>query len=279
MMAEYPTDDIEAFANTGKCVFALSDIEKLRNECYPAPIIGELEGKGREGKEAMLNLRFVETSIGKLHIWRKPNTIPDAKSNRYIITVDVGGISDNADYSVISVIDRFSPLGKPEVVAQWRGHTYHDLLAWKAAQIAKWYQNGLLVIESNTLETEFTEGDGSAYILDLVNEVYSNFYWRMPSASNPSHERRIGFHTNRRTKEQVIYSMMRILRDNLYIEHDTLALDEYSVYEKQPNGTYGAMKGRHDDILMTRCIGLYIAQEESKKDQSRNTTSALKKQY
>ena len=279
MMAEYPTDDIEAFANTGKCVFALSDIEQFRNDCFQPSLVGELEGNAREGKSALNNLRFVESSTGKLHVWRKPPTIPVNANNRYIVTVDVGGISDSADYSVIAVVDRLSPLGKPEIVAHWRGHTYHDLLAWKAAQIARWYNNELLVIESNTLETEFTEGDGSAYILDIVSQAYSNFYWRMPSASNPSHERRIGFHTNRRTKEQVIYSMMRIIRDHLYIEHDSHALDEFSVYEKQPNGSYAAMKGQHDDILMTRCIALYIAQEEAKKDLSRLSSSSLKKQY
>ena len=228
MMAEYPTDDIEAFANTGKCVFNIADIERLRNNCYPAPFIGEVEGDSREGCNAMRNLRFTETPGGKLHVWRKPDLFLQNRKNRYIITVDVGGISDSADYSVITVIDRHSPDGKPEVVAQWRGHTYHDLLAWKAAQIARWYCNGLLVIESNSLETEFTEGDGSNYILDIVNEVYSNFYWREPSASAPEKSHRIGFHTNRRTKEQVIYSQMRVLRDNLYTEHDVMALDEYT---------------------------------------------------
>ncbi|MEE1298660.1 MAG: hypothetical protein UHE62_08030, partial [Muribaculaceae bacterium] len=126
---------------------------------------------------------------------------------------------------------------------------------------------------------EFTEGDGSSYILDLIDEVYHNLYRREPSASAPDKTRKIGFHTNRRTKEQVIYSQMRILRDSLYIEHDMNALDEYSCYEKQPNGSYGAMKGRHDDILMTRCIGLYIAFEENKKDSRRLSATALKRQY
>ncbi len=279
MMAEYPTDDIEAFANTGKCVFALSDIEQLRNNCRQPLLVGELEGKAREGKEALEELKFVKSSTGRLQVWQEPIPHPIVRNNRYIVTVDVGGVSSAADYSVIAVIDRLSHEGKPEVVAQWRGHTYHDLLAWKAAQIARWYHNALLVIESNTLETEYTEGDGSGYILDVVSETYSNFYWRMPTASNPNHERRIGFHTNRRTKEQVIYSMMRIIRDNLYIEHDSKALDEMSVFEKQCNGNYGAMKGQHDDIFMTRCIGLYIAQEENMKDISRYSTSTLKKQY
>lgn len=278
MMAEYPTDDIEAFTNTGKCVFNIADIERLRNNCYPAPHIGEVESDNREGVNAMKNLKFVETPGGKLQVWHMPDHSLQNKKNRYIITVDIGGISDSADFSVITVIDRHSHAGKPEIVAQWRGHTYHDLLAWKAAQIARWYCNGLLVIESNTLESEFTEGDGSNYILDLVNEMYTNFYWREPSPSAPEKSHRIGFHTNRRTKEQVIYSQMRILRDNLYIEHDIQALDEYSCYEKQPNGSYGAMKGRHDDILMTRCIGLYIAFEENKKDLKRRDTALLKRQ-
>ena len=278
MMAEYPSDDIEAFANTGRCVFALDDIERLRPDCYPAPHIGELEGHGREGREALQDLRFSETSTGHLHIWRMPAVMPSPLPNRYIVTVDVGGISDNADFSVITVLDRLAPCGRPEIVAQWHGHTYHDLLAWKAAQIARWYQNALLVIESNSLETEFTEGDGSGYILDLVNEVYPNLYWREPTVSSTEKSARIGFHTNRRTKEQVIYSQMRILRDSLYVEHDIRALDEYSVYEKQPNGGYGAMKGRHDDILMTRCIALYIAGEEAKKDNSRTSATALKRQ-
>lgn len=279
MMAEYPTDDIEAFANTGHNVFNPADIERLRNDCYPALWVGELEGAGREGKSALQNIEFIETPQGKLHVWKKPASTKQTKANRYIITVDVGGISHSADYSVISVIDRLSPEGKPEVVAQWRGHTYHDLLAWKAAQIAHWYHNGLLVIESNTMETEFTEGDGSGYILDLINDIYPNMYWREPSASSPEKSKRIGFHTNRRTKEQVIYSQMRILRDNLYIEHDTQALDEYSTFEKQANGGFGAMDGQHDDILMSRCIGLYIATEEAKKDKNRSYTPVLKALY
>ena len=34
-----------------------------------------------------------------------------------------------------------------------------------------------------------------------------------------------------------------------------------TVRKSWPNGTFGAKDGHHDDILMTRCIGLFIAQE------------------
>lgn len=62
------------------------------------------------------------------------------------------------------------------------------------AQIAAFYDNSLLAIESNTLETHERNGDG----------------------------------------------------------------DEYLNYEKKPNGSFGARQGCHDDLLMTRAIGLHI---------------------
>ena len=62
---------------------------------------------------------------------------------------------------MISVLDRMGESGMPEVVAQWRGHIDHDLLAWKSATIGAWYDDALLVIESNTLDSHNTEGDHS----------------------------------------------------------------------------------------------------------------------
>jgi hypothetical protein len=49
-------------------VFALSDIEQFRNDCFQPSLVGELEGNAREGKSALNNLRFVESSTGKLHV-------------------------------------------------------------------------------------------------------------------------------------------------------------------------------------------------------------------
>lgn len=278
MQAEYPSDDIEAFVNTGRNVFSLADVERLRSRCYPAPYRGEVEGLARDGSRALEELQFVPTDTGDLKVWRMPESASGAGLHgRYIVTVDVGGLSDSSDYSVISVLDTQSAEGLPEIVAQWRGHTYHDLLAWKAAQIAQWYGRGLLVVESNTLETEYTEGDGSAYILDIVSAIYGNVYVRAPSPSDPAGSGRVGFHTNVSTKEKVVYSQMRVLRDGMYIEHDSDALDEYCFYEKKSRG-YGAIRGRHDDILMTRCIGMYVHLASLEEKQRHVECDALKYQ-
>jgi len=51
---------------------------------------------------------------------------------------------------------------------------------------------------------------------------------------------------------------VRIIRDGLYVERDARCLDEYLTYERKKNGAWGAILGKHDDLLMTRAIGLYV---------------------
>ena len=149
-------------------------------------------------------------------------------------------------------------------MAQWYGHCDIDLLAWKAAQIAAFYDNSLLVIESNTLETHDKErdvdGDQSQFILNQIKNVYPNLYARKQSeedilAGLPT---KYGFHTNVATKPMVISTLVKVIRENAYIERDRRCLDEYLVYEKKPNGAFGAVVGKHDDLLMTRAIGLHV---------------------
>ena len=145
-----------------------------------------------------------------------------------------------------------------------------DRLAWKAAQIARFYDNALLVIESNTLETHgqqafgFEGGDQSVFILHEIREVYDNLYAR-PQSPDEIRQRapvRYGFHTNVRTKPAIISTLIAVVRDALYVERDERCLDEMLTYERRPNGSYGAIDGCHDDLLMTRAIALHLSYHE-----------------
>ena len=263
MMAEYPSDEIEAFNHSGEKVFSQMAVERLRKECCSPKFRGDIYGKSDKGKEALCDIKFAKESGGKLFIWEKPDS-ENNFLNRYITVVDIGGRSDKADYSVIAVFDRYWLMygGVPEVVAQWRGHIDHDLLAWKAAQIALYYNKALLVIESNTLETEHSDDDSTEYILETISRYYPNLYARQPSSMIHSVGARWGFHMNRATKLMLIAHQVRMLRENGYIEHDYDACYEHDVFERKPNGSYGAIDGHHDDILITRCIGTYICYTE-----------------
>ena len=248
MMAEFPSTDIEAFAVTGRSVFAQADVEALRPGCRPPAFVGDVAASDGRLKGIALHA----DPNGRLKVWAMPQ--PSQLRSRYVVAVDVGGRSLKADYSVIAVLDRGEEPERsvPQVAAQWRGHTDHDLLAWKAAQLARLYDNALLVVESNTLETATSEGDGSRYIMHVIGRSYGNMYCRRQGKP--------GFQTNVHTKQQVIYGLIAAVRDGRIVERDHEALNELNCYELKPNGSYGAIRGRHDDILMTRAIGLHFVE-------------------
>lgn len=252
MASEYPSDDIEAFVHSGERVFAPEAVERLRRGVCPPLAVGELSPG------------FVEDSLGRMEVWRFPEKEERGSfgSDRYLVIVDVGGRSSKADWSVIAVFDRLGADGLPEIVAQWRGHIDHDLLARKAAYVGRMYGDALLVIESNTLETRDRErevdGLQAPFLLRELEEDYPNLYSRMLAGGGA----RPGFHTNVSTKPMVIGTLVKAVREGLYVERDAKAIEELIQYERKPNGSYGAYTGCHDDILMTRAIGLYIHEHE-----------------
>lgn len=271
MASEFPSDDIEAFVHSGQMVFDKYLVEKFRPSCRHPYFIGDVYADGREGKEALQNVRFKEDHQGSLCIWSKPDIDPDVKiKHRYLVVVDIGGRSNKADWSVITVFDRIGMMDgdKPVVVAQWRGHIDMDILAWKSAQIAAYYDNALLVIESNTLETHDKErnvdGDHSGFILNQIKKVYDNLYARKQSPEDIKNKVPVkyGYHTNTITKPIIVDNLVKVVREQLYVERDSRALDEYMVYERKQDGSYGAVSGEHDDILMTRGIGLQVCFHE-----------------
>lgn len=272
MAAEFPSDDVEAFVHSGERVFDKYKVEDMRKSCKPPRHIGDVYADGDEGGDALKNIRFAEDRQGLLWVWDmpEPDTETEAVSDRYITVVDIGGRSSKADFSVILVMDRMFMIdgGKPYVAAQWYGHIDIDLLAWKATQIAAFYNNSLLVIESNTLETHDkfrnVDGDQSHYILNQIKDVYYNLYARKQSEEDiiEGLPKKYGFHTNVYTKPIIISNLVKMIRDNLYIERDVRCIDEYLCYEKRQNGSYGAIAGKHDDLLMTRAIGLHVSTNE-----------------
>ena len=271
MAAEFPSDDIEAFQNSGEHVFDPYKVQALRVNCRVPRLKGDIAGDAVKGKRALDHLH-VSDGGGQLWIWAPPETFDDGRvTDRYLTVVDIGGRSAKADWSVICVIDRYWMMEgeRPEVCAQWYGHTDMDLLAWKAVQIAHYYNDALLVIESNTLETHddnrwLEGGDQSSYILNEIRDVYGNLYARRQSAEDIRRRAPVkyGFHTNVKTKPEIISTLVEAVREGLYVERDERCLDELVTYVRRQNGSYGAVDGKHDDLLMTRAIGLHVCFHE-----------------
>lgn len=264
MKSEFPSTAMEAFTSTSSNVFNPEKTELLRRGCLEPRVIGDVCSISGEisGPRCLAGVRFGADPAGQLHVWELPEV-----GASYVVAVDVGGLSDKADWSVVAVLKQGAV---PEVVAQWRGHIDHDLLAWKGAMIATLYNKARLVFESNTLESHDNGAGEAPYrqgalILHELYRHYRNLYRRR--APGGSRAGRIpGFHTNRQTKQMIVSGLVAAVRDGRYVERCREACDELDFYERRPNGSYGARQGRHDDILMTRAIALHVCREEHTDD-------------
>lgn len=261
LFSEFPSTAGEAFQSTGRRVFRTSYVSETRKGCVPPLFVGDIISRSDGKSMFMPCLPGEDKGTDQLRIWLMPDKEQHLR-DRYIVTVDVGGTSNKADYSCIVVADRIAMLdgGVPEIAACWHGHIEHDKLAWKAMEIARAYDNALLVIEANTLETEGTEGDNFEYILNEISGKYSNLYCRTSLQEiKQGRPRRWGFHTNSSTKPMVINFLIKALRDGLYIERCVETTYELDLYEYKENGKEtGAVEGNHDDRVMATAILVWI---------------------
>lgn len=275
MKSEFPTTADEAFQSNSARYFEEDYTNYCKKTCRDPKFIGDIRGFSLTGKNALKDIHFVEDGNGLLAVWEKPEKTPGEKiTKRYLVVVDIGGKHYKSDWSVISVFDRLTlsdPNGALERVATYIAHIDHDILAWKAAQIATWYDNALLVIESNTLETKdrkkeesIYEGDHFFTVLNEIADVYDNLYARAtdPDRTIEGAPIKYGWHTNKRTKYLAYDTARAAIRNREYIERDRRCVDEMGWLETKSDGTLGAIEGQHDDIIDTTAIGIYVSSEE-----------------
>jgi hypothetical protein len=255
LSSEFPSTAAEAFQSTGRRIFKMEYTKQCSQTAIAPWWSGDIIDYGNR-----IEFEKVTTTY-PLNVWLMPDT-EEHFTNRYVVSVDVGGVGVNSDYSCIVVADRIAMIdgGVPEIVACWHGHIEHDKLAWKAVSIAKAYDNALLVIEANTLETEGTEGDNFEYILNEIAGKYNNLYSRTSETEiRQGRPRRWGFHTNSSTKPMVINFLVKAMRDGLYIERCLETILEYDVFELKENGKeMGAVEGNHDDRVMATAILIWV---------------------
>ncbi|MBE9488234.1 MAG: hypothetical protein IMY73_03525 [Bacteroidetes bacterium] len=263
MGCEFPTTPQEAFQSTGRRAHSPMYVDNMRKYAKKAVYVGDMFADEHHGKKAINDsLCFREYEGGFIWLW----ALPDKKTNirrRYIVSMDIGGRNDGADWSVISIIDRYwlTDGGVEECIGTAKFHLDQDLAIWKAVQISKYFNNALLVIEANSLNPKGTEGDHTLTILDEIKGIYENLYCRTdPQRIVEGYPERYGFFTSRASKSDLINQMNKRLREESYIERDSRALDEIDMYEIKEDGTFGAIDGEHDDIYMSRAIGLKASQ-------------------
>lgn len=262
MQEQFPSTPEEAFVTSGQKAHHPLYIKQMERFARQPKFIGEMIADAHRGEESInASLKFVERANGEFWVWAMPEE--DKYENRYIVSLDIGGSSAKADWSVIRVLDRLKIKdgGVPEFVATYRFHMDQDLTAWRAVQVARFYNNALLVVERNSLKRKETEGNYTLTVLDEIAHVYHKLYFRDdPDKIKEGIPPRYGFFTDRHNKELIVSAMNRGLRDMGFIERDQRMLDECGFYELKPDGSYGAIDGQHDDIYMSSGIALYVSE-------------------
>ncbi len=268
MRSEYPTTAEEAFQSTGAMYFKRNYITELQQSCRKPKYIGEIVcPANNQNKAAYLsNLRFEQMQHGHLQIWEDVDKKTTMR-NRYLVTVDLGkGGSADADNTIVCVFDRYwqqrGEDGYPEVVAEWAGkESETDLLAWRIAQIAAYYNNALLVIESNTIDS--SKEDRFRAVLDEIKDYYPNLYKR-PIVNKQDVGNtggfRYGWNTNHQSKEEICADLDWAMREGMYVERSEAAITEMKIFERHQDGSLGNVegKGNHDDRVITRALGIHF---------------------
>lgn len=268
MKSEYPSTAEEAFQSSGAAMFKDKYLDELYQSCRPPKRIGDIVSAHSDAdkQEYLLDLRLVDDPKGNLKVWEDVDRSVDMQ-NRYLVTVDLGkGGSKDADPTIACVWDRYwqkaGEDGYPEVVAEYAVvESETDLLAWHIAQIAAYYNNAHLVIESNTIDSS-KEARFRA-VLDEIKDFYPNLYKRPISNKTDVGNTggfRYGWNTNHSSKEEIISDLDWAMREGMYVERCREAVDEMKIFERKPDGSLGNVdgKGNHDDRVITRALGIHF---------------------
>lgn len=209
---EYAESPDECFLASGDCVFDLDCIAR-RTRLVHEPL------------EQRCN--------GQLWIW-----YPAQPGRKYLVGVDPAGGGTDGDYAAVQVIEQRSGLQ----CAELRGHLAPRELAKRCAELAKEFNQALLVVERNN--------HGMAVLAYLSTiERYPSIYEERGQA---------GWLTTAVTRPAMIALLGAALASEPEIFSSLRLLAECRTFVRLRDGRTGAAAGVHDDCLMAMAIALQV---------------------
>jgi hypothetical protein len=237
---EYPSDDTEAFARSGRVAYG-GDVTKYMEFTNPLwrfvwtgtafdlehPVVGEEEDL-------------------ELRVWKQPEVerYKDGRLRRkpnYVVFCDAAEGLEHGDYSAVAVWNA----NTKEVVATIRTHFPIEYMADVLAWLGHWYCTALLMVERNN--------HGLVPITELSRHFNYPRQYRMAAiAQQVQGDRtpRWGWHTNRSTKPKMVLDFLRALRDQTVLVNDPVWDIERSTFVADGSGGFAAQPPNHDDLMM-----------------------------
>lgn len=215
------------FLSSGDTFLQSEDLERLRDEIR--------EPIAKEGFDS------------NVWIWKRPES-----NTRYVISADVAR-GDAADYSTFHIINA----DKCEVVAEYMGKIPPEKLAVLLDEWGRKYNNALACPENNTF--------GYFTCVWLRDNGYPRMYYNMRNGGNadpfafvqPDTSNIPGFSTQGNTRPQILTKLGELIRSNqikIYSQRLYTQMQSFVWINSKPV----ALKGSHDDLIMSLAIGSWL---------------------
>lgn len=242
---EFPANDVEAFARSGRVAF---DPGLIDGQDYTPPLVRYGWGVAEPNNFGPLDAG--QENDLELWVWAYPRVERDEKGRtlrppNYVVFCDPAEGLAHGDQTAIAVWDA----NQMELVATSVSYYPIEDLDLPLAWIGHWYHGALLMVERNN--------HGLVPITGLSRRLHYPRLYRMASMGEiPSGDRtpRYGWITSRVTKPKMVHDFLRALRDGLARLHDARWRVQASTYVADGKGGYGASEQNFDD-LMTAVIG------------------------
>lgn len=243
---EYPLTDREAFKSTSKRIFPERIVAPQLAHVIDPKFRGEMEIVGRRPS-------LIPDPQGFLKIYKEVQ--PDWQ---YVMGVDSCESALSHDEACIQVVARQTW----EQVAHFHGHIAPDELARKAFAMGQYYNFAFIAPERN--------GPGAVTVQQLAEMAYPNLCRTQRSVITDGGKwidtEEFGFHTNARTKPDIINKLSASLRDLLLVIHDAKTIDQLSTFvvkkvNEEGHVATGAEEGHYDDCVMALAISVWYAHQ------------------
>jgi len=232
---EYPGNDTEAFLSSGRPTFNNEKLEDLKQKCTE-PRVGIIQKIGSR-------FQFSPIEKGYLSVWKMP-----IAGRQYIIGADTAEGKEKGDFSSADVLDRLTK----EQVAQWHGHIDPDLFAKELVNLAKFYNNCIIVPEINA-----TSG---GMVISTLKTIYKKIYKRKEDVDSTTNKtiQDFGWRTTPNNRPLIIDNLIKMVREDEIIINSIKTIEEMSTFKKNAKGKAEAQSGCHDDRVLSLCITAYV---------------------
>jgi len=212
----------------------------------------------------MDNLQYnktrVELGAERLAVYEFPDP-----AQAYVVYVDAasGELGDRTDFTAINVLNATTH----HKVARFRAKIPRREAAIIAAAIGELYGNALLGVESG--------GYGSEVLARLQELLYPNLYYHY-DPEQPKKAPKAGIYPTALIRKKILENYRSEVVSHSYVTRDALEVQEMGTFDwtkvQDRMKVQAAVRGSHDDILISVAGCLFIAPEAVTRHKSRRRT-------